>query len=117
MTIYRTLIDTQKAKVKVDTSKPEFTLFPPEGKVVYTAYIRDENRTLVYLAKDNQEINEYKIEWNGKITDKKPISSDRDKIQSFLVPKDTPRGIYTFKVTAYDQAGNKAEKEVDVDVR
>ena len=112
-----TLLGTKKAKAKIDTEDPEFKVFPPEDKVVYTAYTREENRMLVYRAEDNQKIDKYKIEFNGKITDKKPTSKDRDKSQTFFVPKETPKGIYTFKVTAYDKAGNKGEKEVSMVVK
>jgi len=114
---YGTLVNTKKAEIEVDTEDPEFTLFPPDGKIVYLHYTQDENRALVYQATDNEKIEKYKIEFNGKITDKKPISADRDKPQAFLVPQDTIPGSYLFKVTAYDEADNKAEKETTIAVR
>lgn len=114
---YGTLIDTAKAKVKIDTEKPVFTLFPPEGKTVYLNYIRDENRALVFQATDNQKVDKYKIEFNGRIQVKKVNKSQTDEIQSFLVPKDTLLGIYLFTVTAYDKAGNTEKREAEVAVR
>jgi hypothetical protein len=114
---YGTLLDSQKEKIAVDTEDPTFTLFPPENKVVYLNYTQDENRALVFKAKDNEKIQKYKIHFNGKIKNRKVNDSSQDKIQSYLVPKNTPEGIYTFKVTAYDEAGNKGRREVSVNVR
>ncbi|MFH0969558.1 MAG: hypothetical protein V1804_03570, partial [Patescibacteria group bacterium] len=114
---YGTLINTEKAKVQIDTEDPAFITFPPDNKAVYLNYQREENRTLIFQAKDNQKIDKYKIEFNGKINTKKVNKNSQDKIQSFLVPKDTPKGIYPFKATAYDEAGNKVSQEVSVNAR
>lgn len=110
-------IGSQKAKIRVDTEDPVFAYFPPENKIIYTAYQRDENRTLSFQATDNQRIKKYKIKFNGKTKTKKIAKKNQNKIQLYLVPKDTPQGTYVFEVAAYDEAGNKSEKEVDVVVR
>lgn len=110
-------IGSQKAKIKVDTENPNFTSFPPENKIIYLNYQREENRTLTFKAEDNQIIKKYKIKFNGKTKTKKITKKNQDKIQSYLVSKDTKPGTYSFKVTAYDEAGNKTKKEVNVVVR
>ncbi|MFH0969318.1 MAG: hypothetical protein V1804_02320, partial [Patescibacteria group bacterium] len=100
-----------------DTEDPTFITFPPDNKVIYLNYQREENRTLIFQAKDNQKIDKYKIEFNGRTQTKNVNKSSQDEPQSYLVPKDTPKGTYPFKATAYDEAGNKVSQEVSVNVR
>ncbi|MFH0969246.1 MAG: chitobiase/beta-hexosaminidase C-terminal domain-containing protein, partial [Patescibacteria group bacterium] len=57
-------IASRRSFFKVDTEDPTFITFPPDNKVIYLNYQREENRTLIFQAKDNQKIDKYKIEFN-----------------------------------------------------
>jgi hypothetical protein len=94
------LLDTQKAKVKVDTKDPVIATFPTYGK----SYVKGS--VISWEAADNQKIDHYKIFFNGNISDR--------KINSFLVPKNTKPGEYGFTVNAYDEAGNKTGKSTAI---
>jgi plastocyanin len=97
-------IDSQTAKVKVDTEDPTFTsfIFPMKS-------ITPEVTKLNWEAKDNQKIDRYKIYLGGRIY--------KTDYNTFQVPRESPRGMQKIKIKAYDKAGNSTSKETWVRVR
>ncbi|MDD5397044.1 MAG: chitobiase/beta-hexosaminidase C-terminal domain-containing protein [Candidatus Moranbacteria bacterium] len=96
------LLDKQSAKIKVDDEKPVFTKF------ITPFYGIKKGGTLYWEASDNQEIDRFKIYFNGHI---KTARSAR-----FVVPENTLSGNYIITVKAYDDAGNSASKKTWVRV-
>lgn len=94
--------DSSKYEVKVDTKKPKFTDLP-------LALNKTAGAKIWWKAEDNNKIDHFRIEFNGR---KKEIKS-----YSFIVPANTPRGMHWLVVKAYDKAGNTATRRVLVRVR
>lgn len=91
-----------KYYVKVDSKKPEITNLP-------TFMTKRPGDKIWWKATDNDKVKYYKYYFNGK--------KKESKSASMTVPANTPRGVYTLQVRAYDKAGNKARKYVVVRVR
>jgi hypothetical protein len=98
------LLATSKAKIKVDTKKPEITSFPKNQTLVTRG-----KTNLTFLATDNNKVTEYKIYLGGNIY--------KTKTNSFLIPANTDLGIQRLRIRAYDKAGNSSYKETFVLVR
>lgn len=94
--------ESKKYAVKIDTEDPEFTDLP-------LALNKKRGDKIWWKAKDDGKIEEYKVEFLGKIK-----RSDRE---SFSVPANAPKGLHVLKVTAYDKAGNSASRRVTIWVR
>lgn len=94
--------ESKSYKVRVDTEDPEFTDLP-------FALSKKRGDKIWWKAKDNRKIDEYKIEFLGRI---KHTSRD-----SFNVPADAPTGLHMLKVTIYDKAGNSTVRRVAIWVR
>lgn len=101
---YGTFLAMKKAKVKVDTQKPEFTdfIFPLTGATA-------EITNLTWAATDNSGIEKYKVYVGGKIYTTKGTT--------FQIPRDVAKGIQYMKVKAYDTYGNTASKSTYLRVR
>jgi lysophospholipase L1-like esterase len=100
---FGTLIGNQSAKVKVDSEDPKFTKF------ITSFYATGKGSILYWEAKDNQDVDYYKVTFNKKTT--------KVKKARFTIPQTTPRGTYEIKVTAYDKVGNSATKKTWVRIR
>lgn len=94
---YGTLMATKKAKLEVDTTKPEFTSFFWPLKSV-----TPELTKLTWEATDNEKISRYKIYLGGK------VYTVWDNY--FQIPREAPRGLQTISVRAYDKAGNSTKR-------
>ncbi len=94
--------ESSKYTVKVDTKKPKFKKMP--------SYLTKHPGDKVWWkATDNNKIKNYKYYFNGKKV--------KTKKGSFIIPANTPRGLHTLKIKAYDKAGNKAVKYVVINVQ
>lgn len=96
------LIDSKKYKLKIDTEDPEFTSFPPE------MIAKRVGQSIWWDAEDNHKVKKYKIYFGGK--------KIKTKENRFDVPGGIANGIHQLKVKAYDKAGNKEEKVVNIRV-
>jgi hypothetical protein len=101
-----TLVASHTRKIKVDTKQPFFTQFIPQHKIAVAGVTQ-----LQYQAQDNRGVSFYKIYFQGHIY-KKTASQT-----SFTVPGSAQKGVHSFKVRAYDKAGNFHETENPVIVR
>lgn len=97
------LIDSKKYKLKIDTEDPEFISFPPE------LISKRVGELLWWEAEDNHKIKRYKVYFGGK--------KIKTKEANFSIPGGTMAGIHTLKIKAYDKAGNKEERSVNIRVR
>ena len=91
-----------KYHVKVDSKKPKIT-------DLSTFLVKRPGDKIWWKATDNDKVKYYKYYFNGK--------KKKTKKAAMIIPANTPRGIYTLQVRAYDKAGNKARKYVVVRVR
>jgi len=91
-----------KYYVKVDSKKPEITDLP-------TFLNKRPGDKVWWKATDNDKVKYYKYYFNGK--------KKETKSASMIIPANTPKGVYTLQVRAYDKAGNKVRKYVVVRVR
>lgn len=94
--------ESKRYQVKIDTEDPEFSDLP-------LALNKKRGDKVWWKAKDDRKIDEYKVEFLGRIK-----HSSRD---SFNVPVNAPKGLHTLKVTAYDKAGNSTSRTVAIWVR
>lgn len=94
--------ESKEVEVKVDTKDPEFTDLP-------LALSKKPGEKVWWKAKDSDKVKNFTYNFNGK---KKETKKD-----SFIVPANTPKGIYLLKVTAYDRAGNKDTRRVVMRVK
>ena len=95
-------IDSDKYKIRVDVEDPKITDLP----VKLTKRPGDK---VWWKATDNSEVKSYKYNFRG--------AKEKTSHNYFHIPKNTPRGTYTLEIRAYDKAGNKGEKTVQIIVR
>ncbi|MCX6763870.1 MAG: hypothetical protein NTZ97_04045, partial [Candidatus Moranbacteria bacterium] len=93
---YGTLMGTKKAKIKIDTEKPQFTQF------ITPYYSISKGQRLYWEATDNEKISQYTIYFNGHI-------QNNDEAY-FDIPRDTKNGTFIIRVKASDRAGNSETK-------
>jgi uncharacterized protein (TIGR03790 family) len=97
------MVGSQKAKIKVDTEKPEFQDFFLPWRVTRGTTI------INYPATDNNKISYYKIYLGGKIF--------KTKSSNWKISQNIPKGLHKIKIRAYDPAGNTAIEERKIWVR
>jgi hypothetical protein len=104
--------ESSKYKIKIDTRKPKFIDLPSyltkyRGDRVHFEATDVKSKKL--KASKRNKIKYYKYYFQGKkVKTKEPY---------FTVPANTPRGLHTLKVRAYDKAGNKTKKTIVIRVR
>ncbi len=104
--------ESSRYYIKIDTRKPRFIHLPSfltkyRGNVVH--FEATDSKSKKVKTKKKNKIKYYKYYFLGKKV--------KTKKSSFIIPKDTPRGLHTLKVRAYDKAGNKTTKYVVIRVR
>ena len=104
-------LKSKKYKIKIDAEDPEFT--DVSDKTVF------RGETVHWKAKDNQKIKRFKVYFNGNIHKIQPANHNKKEevSSSFVIPLDTPSGIYNMKLRAYDKARNKTTVYMEVRVK
>jgi len=104
--------ESSRYYIKIDTRKPRFIHLPSfltkyRGNVVH--FEATDSKSKKVKTKKKNKIKYYKYYFLGKKV--------KTKKSSFVIPKNTLRGLHTLKVRAYDKAGNKTTKYVVIRVR
>jgi hypothetical protein len=92
----------EEEEEKKDKEDPKFTDLP-------RFLVKQRGGIIWWKATDNKKIDHYAYNFNGK-----KISTHR---KHFVIPINTPRGVYMIWVRAYDKAGNAARRFVTVVVK
>lgn len=106
---YVSPIQDNNDKKKKDEDEEKKDKEDPKFKNLPGFLTKHRGDIIWWKATDNKRIDHYTYNFNGK-----KISTKR---KHFVVPVDTPRGVYMMWVRAYDKAGNTARKFVTVLVR
>jgi hypothetical protein len=100
---YGTFMGKNEAKISIDTEKPIFTSFNLPFSVTRAL------TKITWEAKDNNQIDKYKIYLAGRIYE--------TKLNVFKIPQNTSTGWQKIQIRVYDKAGNSAVREGWVLVR
>ena len=102
------IVDNNNKKKK-DEDEEKKDKEDPKFKDMPSFLTKHRGDIIWWKATDNKRIDHYAYNFNGK-----KVNTKR---KHFIVPVDTPRGVYLMWVRAYDKAGNTARKFVTVVVK